>query len=223
VLKAILRSIHEPIYRKRVDVVSELIVSQLETNDTVLDIGCGSGRLGAAVLEHRNCPAGISYRGLEKVRRGGEPIEVIEHVTRPLPFEDRKFDVVILADVLHHEEQESSLIAEAVRVCRRLLIVKDHKPEGLFGFWRVCFLDWAANNPHEVKCLYRYHTREEWLGIFEEHRLAPIVEQTSIDLYPPLMNLIFGKRLQYFAALRRKNASDAVAAGGLHAAAQLAR
>jgi SAM-dependent methyltransferase len=205
-LKSLLRFIHEPIYKRRVDVLSSLIVSHLQASDKVLDIGCGSGMLGSVILEHRNRPIGITYRGLEKSKRGGEPIEVIEYKMGPLPFMDQEFDVVILADVLHHEEQEGSLLSEAVRVCKRFLVVKDHKPDGFLGFWRVCFLDWAANNPHEVKCLYRYHTRREWLTIFEEHGLSPILEETSIDLYPPLFNLIFGKRLQYFVVLRRKNA-----------------
>lgn len=204
-LKSFLRHVHEPIYQRRIDVLSDLIVSHLRQGDKVLDIGCGSGALGAAVMAHRNRPAGISYRGLEKSKRGGEPIEVVEHKAGPLPFRDREFDVVILADVLHHEEHEAALLGEAARVCKRCLIVKDHKPEGFLGFWRLCFLDWAANHPHDVKCLYRYHTKEEWHAIFKEHGLALRMEQTSIDLYPPFFNLIFGKRLQYLAVLETES------------------
>lgn len=124
-LKSLLRFIHEPIYKRRVDVLSSLIVSHLQAGDKVLDIGCGSGMLGATILEHRNRPIGITYRGLEKSKRGGEPIEVIEHKMGFLPFMDREFDVVILTDVLHHEEQEGFLLSEAVRVCKRFLVVKD--------------------------------------------------------------------------------------------------
>ena len=73
----------------------------------------GAGMLGKAVLEHGDCPRDLSYRGLEKAKRGGEPIDVLECTARRLPFADRAFDVVILADVLHHEEQHGLLLDEA--------------------------------------------------------------------------------------------------------------
>jgi ubiquinone/menaquinone biosynthesis C-methylase UbiE len=208
-IKNVLKLIHEPIYKRRIEVLSSLVVPQLRPGDKILDIGCGSGALGAAVLTDKHRPAGISYCGLERAKRGREPIDVIEHTEGPLPFADSAFDVVILADVLHHEERESFLISEATRVCKRLLLIKDHKPEGFMGFWRICFLDWAANDPYNVKCLYRYHTMTEWAAIFDEHKLSPVAQKTSIDLYPPLPNLIFGKRLQYFAVLTRSDEAPA--------------
>ena len=203
-IKWLLKRIHKPVYERRIDVLASKIVPHLETGDKVLDIGCGSGMLGEAMLEHKDCPSGVTYRGLETSKRGGEPIEVLEYSAGQLPFADRTFDVVILADVLHHEERQGSLLAEAARVSTRLLIVKEHKPEGFLAFWRVCFLDWAANRPYEVKCLYRYRTRKEWLALFEQQNLVPISEETSIDLYGPLFNWVFGKRLQYLAVLKTR-------------------
>jgi len=221
VTNSLLTFIHKPIYEKRIDVLSNLIVEHLKSGDNILDIGCGFGMLGKAVLSHDKCPDGVVYRGVEKARRGGEQIEVIEHKVGPLPFSDKEFDVVILADVLHHEQHEEFLLSEAVRVTRRILIIKDHKPEGLLSFWRICFLDWAANNPHDVECLYRYHTRAEWRQLFSSHNLIPVVEKISIDLYPPVFNLLFGKQLQYFVVLQRTNDAEkgATAVGGV--AAQL--
>ena len=202
-ITSLLKLAHGPIYAKRIDVLSSLIVENLTSGDKVLDIGCGFGALGKAVMSHQNCPRGVIVRGLEKKRRGGEAIEVIEYKGGPLPFSDKEFDVVVLADVLHHERDEDLLLTEAARITRRILIVKDHKPEGLFGYWRVCFLDWAANSPHAVECLYSYHTKAEWRSFFHRHNLTPLIEQDSINLYPAVFNLCFGKTLHYFAVLEK--------------------
>ena len=201
--KRLLSSLHKPIYHRRIAVLSDVIVAQLRSGDRVLDVGCGSGMLGAAILAHPRCPPDVVVQGLEKFKRGGEPIEVVAHDDGPFPFADDAFDVVILADVLHHEEHEGQLLTEASRICSRSLIIKDHKPEGLLAYRRICFLDWAANNPYGVKCLYRYHRHDQWHEIFARQHLAPTLELTSIDLYPPLFNLVFGKRLQYLAVLAK--------------------
>jgi ubiquinone/menaquinone biosynthesis C-methylase UbiE len=207
-LNRFLRLLHKPIYDQRLRVLANKMVVHLHANDKVLDIGCGSGMLGEAILKHADCPDGIAYYGVERAKRGGEPIEVIEYKSGSLPFLDGAFNLVILADVLHHEKQENFLLREAARVSKGLLLVKDHKPEGVLGFWRTCFLDWAANNPHGVKCLYRYHTTREWRSMFRDHSLIPIHEDTSIDLYPPVINALFGRRLQYFAVLRKQNSNE---------------
>lgn len=197
----LLKAIHEPVYEHRLDVLAELITARLRDNDRVLDIGCGGGMLGHRILNGGGCPAGVVVEGVEKFQRGGEPIQVTPYDGNRMPFEDGTFDVVILADVLHHEEDEMGLLRDAIRVARRLVIIKDHKPDGFLARPRICFLDWAANNPYGVKCLYRYHTRAEWAEIYDAAGLRVVGEEEAMDLYPPFFNEVFGGRLQYFAVL----------------------
>ena len=120
---------------------------------------------------------------------------------RTIPMEDGAYDVVILADVLHHEDDPDRLLAECVRVSRRLLIVKDHQEAGPLAHARISLIDWAANAPYGVRCLYRYNTPAGWEDLWRRLGLRVVEERRAMDLYPPVVNLAFGRRLQYLAVL----------------------
>jgi hypothetical protein len=53
-----------------------------------------------------------------------------------------------------------------------------------------------------VPCLYRYNSPTQWAA--SHQRLGLIVERevASLNVYPPIVNLLFGRRLQYLAVLR---------------------
>lgn len=197
----LLSRLHKPIYEKRIQVLSSLILESLEDGDRILDIGSGFGALGERLLKAAaEAGKGIDIQGLEKHPRGGEQIETLAFDGYDIPCENGHYDVVILADVVHHEEDYMRLLKEAARVTRRLLIIKDHTPVGFLGHARICFMDWAANSPYGVKCLYRYFPAARWRSIFDELGLEVVRELESIRLYPQPFNVLFGNRLQYFAA-----------------------
>jgi SAM-dependent methyltransferase len=197
----LMRRLHAPIYEKRIAVLSETIVAQLKQGDVVLDVGCGSGSLGKAILNSPRCPAGVRVRGLENHKRGGEAIEVTAYDGHTIPFADREVDVVILADVLHHEPTPQRLLNESIRVARRCVFIKDHKVDGFLAQSRISFLDWAANTGYGVKCLFRYHTRDGWTEFLRGFPVKVAAEILTMNLYPPFFNFVFGKRLHYCAVL----------------------
>lgn len=201
-LSGVMRHLHAGVYASRLAELTRLIIPHLRQDDRVLDVGCGGGALGRAILDAPDRPAGVRVSGLERIRRGGEAIPVTEYDGRVIPHPDRSIDVVILADVLHHEPDPHRLLAECARIAKRLVIIKDHQLAGPFARWRIMLLDWAANAPYGVPCLYRYNTRRQWLRWRRRHRLDPIQELTSMKLYPPPYNGLFGNRLHYFAVLR---------------------
>jgi ubiquinone/menaquinone biosynthesis C-methylase UbiE len=141
-IRTLLRNFHKPIYERRQQELVRLISSHLRPGDRVLDIGCGFGQLGRALLD---AVPGLSMEGVESVRRGGELIPVTAYEGTRMPWPDQTFDAVILADVLHHDSSQERLLAEATRVSKRLVIIKDHLREGLFAQQRISLLDWAAN------------------------------------------------------------------------------
>jgi SAM-dependent methyltransferase len=191
--------LHAPIYQSRKRRLVDSIVAQLRPDDHVLDVGCGSGIIGQGILQDPRCPPGVRVRGLEHRPRENCRIEVDAYEGDQFPYPDDEYDAVLLADVLHHEPEPRGLFSEAVRVSRRLVIVKDHKIDGPLAHWRLSLIDWAANAPYGIPCLYRYNTLSEWRDWPGPHGLELIHEETSMTLYPPVINLLFGRRLHYLA------------------------
>ena len=201
-IKSLLKQLHAPIYEKRLECLNGLILAHLKQNDKVLDVGCGGGALGASLIKEPGAPLGLVVEGLENHPRGGEPILVHHYEGGKFPFEDNSFDVVCLMDVLHHDQDIASVLREAARVAKRLVIVKDHKPEGFLAQLRICILDWAANFGYGVKCLYYYPTHTEWKHLLQTSGLSLEEEILSMRPYPPLWNTPFGGKLHYMAFAR---------------------
>ena len=200
-ISRILAQLHRPVYEKRLDVLTEMISPHLESGDHVLDVGCGSGALGARLIA-ANAAKGVIVDGLEKHPRGGEPIRVIAYPGETFPLANDSYDVVIVADVLHHEQEPEKLLREAVRVSRRLVIIKDHQVNGPFAQARISLIDWAANAPYGVPCLYRYNTPAQWTETIQRYRLEPVRRCDSMNLYPSGVNLLFGRKLQFLVVGR---------------------
>lgn len=201
-VSACLRVLHGPVYRRRIGALARLLASEVRMGDRVLDVGCGSGALGAAILADPARPAGVHYEGAEVAPRPGTPFPVTAFDQgRRLPFADKSFDVVVAADVLHHVPDESALLKDIGRVARRRVFLKDHCLHGVLAQARLSFIDWAANYGHGVPCLYRYHDLQGWHDLFAGTGLAMAKEHLGLNLYPPGLNLLFGRRLQYLALL----------------------
>lgn len=198
---SLLRGLHEPVYARRLAVLSDLIVRELNPGDRVLDVGCGTGRLAQALLHHPGRPASLTVHGVETRPRPECVVPVTAYDGGSLPFEARAFDVVIVADVLHHAVDPKRLLEECCRVSRRIVVVKDHQAEGCLARCRLRLLDWAANAPHGVPCLYRYATLTEWRAMFATLPASVRSELDAMRLYPAGWNWLFGRRLQYFAVL----------------------
>lgn len=178
------------------------ITIHLREGDCVLDVGCGSGALGLAIMESPYCLPGVKVTGLELVKHAIEHVPIELYDGCKIPHQDNSFDIVILSDVLHHEPDPHNLIAECVRVSRRLIIIKDHKVEGIFAKLRISLFDWARNLPYGIPCLYRYNTAKEWKDWFRYHNLLIEREVRSLKLYPPILNFLFGMGLHIFVVLR---------------------
>lgn len=202
-MQSLMKRIHKYIYNERLHQLISAIIPEVHAGDRILDVGCGMGILLDTLRNDPRCPKNISVHGLERVPRGGEPIPVTGYSGGRIPFEDGAFDLVVIADVLHHEPDEMTLLAECARVACRAVILKDHAREGLFAQLRISLIDWAANAPYGVPCLYRYHSVEEWNTLIKNLNLNIVRQLHPMKLYPKGWEFAFGGQLQYFAVLKK--------------------
>jgi SAM-dependent methyltransferase len=95
------------------------IVSVLQPDDVVLDVGCGNKRY-FRVLQP-NCAKYITVDIWDKMHP-----DILMDVTKmPLPLTDKSVDVVLLLDFIEHLSRDDgeTFLVEVERVCKRCMIL----------------------------------------------------------------------------------------------------
>lgn len=204
-LKKIMTKLHRPVYKSRMVGLGQAIIPILSENDSVLDVGCGFGEFADFINRDEKTPKGVNIIGVEKFIRPGTLIEVQQLAEDKIPFADNYFNCVMLLDVLHHEPNWNQLLDECIRVSKNLVIIKDHRVTTKLSYYRICLLDWLANKPYNIVCLYRYFTVDKWREIFKVKKMEIIKEDLSLKIYPPIYQLLFPGKLQYFCVIKKTN------------------
>src|SRR5262245_61677921 len=99
------------------------------------------------------------------------------------------------------------LLREAVRVTRRLVLIKDHMLQGAFAYSTLRLMDWVANARHHVALPYNYWTPAQWHAAFDNLGLTVSSWESNLDLYPFPADLIFGRSLHFITLLGIPTAS----------------
>src|SRR6185437_9811003 len=126
------------------------------TGRRILDAGCGSGPLFAALRDRGAIVTGFDKSAgmLEQARRrlGDDADLQVADLSCPLPFRDATFDDVVASLVLHYLEDWGPALTELRRVLvpgGRLIVAVDH-PFVIYALERV-----AGRNPN-------YHATFNW-------------------------------------------------------------
>jgi SAM-dependent methyltransferase len=117
---------------------------------SVLDLGCGDGRLTAELDAAELTAADVSAVALERARGrlpGARPVE--PEPDAPLPFDDGAFDLVLCAETVEHVRDVQLLLSEVRRVLR---------PGGTLALTTPANLP-VGRRPHPLSPHLRFFTR----------------------------------------------------------------
>lgn len=199
-LKSMLNSVHNSmIFKRRVRVLSNSILDQMppETR-TVLDLGCGDGTLANRLM---NARSELTIEGVDVFERPNATIPVKIYDGNNLPYDDNAFDVVVIVDVLHHAENPDVVLAEALRVSKHRVILKDHLNESKLDQWTLLLMDWVGNRGHDVTLKYNYLSSNEWHKLFDQLQSKATQWTTEIGLYRWPLSMAFGRGLHVITSI----------------------
>ena len=185
--------------RRRCQVLAEHIDLLLPRDATVLDVGCGDGRLARRIMDRRG---DVNISGVDVLVRGGTSIPVTPGNGTALPHAARSVDVVLLIDVLHHTDDPDLLLAEAARVARQAVIIKDHTSDGPASALLLRVMDWIGNARYGVRLPYNYWSRQRWVEAFAVHGLGVESWSSELALYPVPASWLLDRSLHFIAKTR---------------------
>jgi ubiquinone/menaquinone biosynthesis C-methylase UbiE len=187
------------VYSRRVRVLAALAARLVPHGARVLDVGTGDGQIAAALAANR---PDVSIEGLDVLVRPNTALPVTRFDGRTIPRAAASVDVVTLFDVLHHADDPAALLAEASRVTRGCVIIKDHVAAGRLSRAILMLMDEVGNRRHGVALPHHYLTASQWSRLIERLRLTPASwEVGGLGLYPWPASAVFGRRLHVLARL----------------------
>ena len=196
---SIIEKVHENVTApRRIRVLASHLDPLLPSDVSILDVGCGDGRLAHLIADRR---PDVRISGLDVLQRSDTKISVEIFDGIHIPYADRSIDVVLLIDVVHHCDDGERLLREAARVVRRAVLIKDHTKDGLLAGPTLRFMDRVGNARHGVALPYCYWTRSCWLETFERLHLTLDHWVTQIGLYSWPLDSLFGRSLHFIARL----------------------
>jgi SAM-dependent methyltransferase len=201
-LKQYLGGFHDKaVHERRVSALCDHLAPLLENANSVVDLGCGDGRITLALSER--LPA-VRFRAFDlPPLRPNLLFPVAEFDGKRIPLADDSVDAVILVDVLHHAEDAFALLTEARRVAKSALIIKDHRLSKPGAAYLLRFMDWAGNWTHDVHCPHHYWSEAQWKSAWDRLGLKVAAYRTDLGLYPKPFRPLFDDGLHFIARLEK--------------------
>ncbi len=193
---------HHLVFLRRINVLSNELSNVMDDSiKTVVDVGSGDGTISHLIASKKQ---GRNFSGIDIMARPTSAIPFKEYDGYHIPYENKSVDACMFVDVLHHLHHVKELLAEAKRVSKNYIIIKDHLWKTKLDYKILEFMDNIGNKPHGVVLEYNYLPEKEWRKIFDELGLEIVKMNKSIPLYPFPFSIAFGRELHFVALLKIK-------------------
>lgn len=150
------------------------LVPHVPKGGSVLDVGSGDGYIASRLLREGGAAA---VCGVDVLPCAAPLVPMIEFDGEHLPYDDGAFDLVTLVDVLHHTDHPQKLLAEAVRVSRGRVLIKDHYWDTRLDHWILSLADYVGNKPNGVSLPYNFLRMDQWAALFAGLSLTEVSRQ----------------------------------------------
>jgi len=184
------------VFKRRQSSLAVVLDRLLPHGISLIDVGCGSGQIGASLEE-----GGRYVSGVDTHIRDSCDIAVIQYDGDRLPFADNSFDWAVIVDVLHHADDPRVVVSEAVRVVRSGIVIKDHFAETRRDRVILRVMDWFGNRQFGVSLPGNYLSRSSWNALWKSLNLGVDEMDESLDLYPRIVRPVFETGLHFAARL----------------------
>lgn len=191
---------HRFVRLPRVAYVADALADLAGDAGSCLDVGAGDGRVGRAVADR----LGASITGVDVEPQSTSAIPIVRFDGEALPFDRDAFDVVLLADVLHHARAPLALLTEALRVARRAVVVKDHFAFGLVSKAILRILDEVGNAQQDVPVRGEYLTPAGWLDLVDEAGGVVRAQRWPLRIHDAPIHHLTRPELQFAARVERR-------------------
>jgi 2-polyprenyl-3-methyl-5-hydroxy-6-metoxy-1,4-benzoquinol methylase len=130
---------------------------------TLLDIGTGSG-----LIAQKGNDAGFLATIIDVIDFNKSNLKLTLYDGKKIPFPDNKFTNVTLLTVLHHCNCWTDVLAEAIRVSNKNIVIIESVHTDQKEYYSNMFFDWLWNRVvyRDVNVPFNFHKPREWEEIF---------------------------------------------------------
>lgn len=148
---------------KRAKRYVKLFEGVFEKGDFLADVGCGDGRLGESLRD----AYGLNIVGFDIIKNPSARIKTIIYDGKNLPLEKNSVDWVLFFSVLHHCDNQYTLLEQAKKIARKGIIIHEGIHTNFFHNTLLILNDFIGNRRKGVPCPFNFHRQELWQDLFK--------------------------------------------------------